>query len=101
MTSLNGSSSLRPQRMALTDQLLIFQDAQRTAEIANTLEKWRDDRKRTDVTGRWKGWAPNGMGRVEYRGVIYPCKVIARTCKQIDANVNLRRTQQGNFAVWD
>ena len=100
MTSLNSGSSRQPSRMALQDELLVFQDAARTAEISNTLERWRDDRKRTDVTGRWKGWAPNGKGRVEYRGTIYECEVLASTVKQKDAIVNLRRTQVGNFAVW-
>ena len=98
--SQNSGSSRRPQRMALQDALLVFQDAYRTQEIANTQEKWRDDRKRTDVTGRWKGYAPNGLGRVEYRGVVYECNVMASTCKQKDALVNLRRTQQGNWVVW-
>lgn len=86
--------------MALQDELLVFQDAARTAEISNTLEKWRDDRKRTDVTGRWKGWAKNGMGKVEYRGTIYQCNVLARTCVQMDAKVNMRRTDTGNWAIW-
>ena len=86
--------------MALQDQLLVFQDAVRTAEIANTMEKWRDDRKRTDVTGRWKGWDKAGRGLVEYRGKIYHCEVLAAKVIPLDRPVNLRRTATGNWAIW-
>lgn len=98
--SLNSGSSRRPSRMALQDELLVFQDAQRMQEVSNTMEKWRDDRKRTDVTGRWKGWAKNGLGKVEYRGKIFFCTVLSAKTIPADTPVNLRRTETGNWAIW-
>jgi hypothetical protein len=86
--------------MALQDQLLVFQDAQRMQEVSNTMEKWRDDRKRTDVTGRWKGWDNDGLGKVEYRGKIYYCNVLSAKTIPADTPVNLRRTETGNWAIW-
>ena len=57
-------------------------------------------RKRTDVTGRWMGYSADGYGLVEYRGEIFKAKILANTCRQKYALVNLRRTARGNYVDW-
>lgn len=84
----------------LMQELLVFQDLARVDAVTGEIERWRDDRKRTDVTARWKGYNKDGMGLAEYNGRIYEGKVIASKCKQKDAIVNLRRTRLMNFIDW-
>ena len=84
----------------LMQELLVFQDLARVETVTAEMERWRDDRKRTDVTARWKGYNKNGDGMVEYNGRIYEGKVISSKVKQRDGLVNLRRTKLMNFIDW-
>lgn len=84
----------------LLGALLEFQALARTEEIASAKEAAVDERKRVDVTGRWWGYAPNGSGRVMYNGQLYEVEILSNTCRPKYAEVNLRRTPQGNFADW-
>lgn len=68
--------------------------------LLNLREEIQREEKRVDVTGYWRGFDDEGRGLVEYRGRVYICIVLARTCKQYGARVNLRRTSTGNFANW-
>ena len=84
----------------LMQELLVFQDLARVDAVTAEVERWRDDRRRTDVTARWKGYNDRGMGLAEYNGRIYEGKVLANKCKQKDGIVNLRRTRLMNFIDW-
>jgi len=84
----------------LLGTLLTFQELARSEDIASAKEAALDERKRTDVTGRWWGYLPDGRGLVMYNGQMYEVEVLANTCKPKYAPVNLRRTRQGNFADW-
>ena len=84
----------------LMQDLLVFQDLARVETVTAEMERWRDDRARTDVTARWKGFTKDGNGRCEYQGRIYEGKVITNKCAQKDKLVNLRRTKLMNFIDW-
>lgn len=77
-----------------------FQEMARTESVDRSLLDDLDERRRTDVTGRWKGFDSEGYGMVEYNGKIYSAVILSNTCKQKNALVNLRRTSVGNFADW-
>lgn len=80
--------------------VLSMQDLARLETTAMVMEKWQDDRARTDVTARWKGYSANGNGLAEYQGRVYEGKVISVKVKQKDGLVNLRRTKLMNFIDW-
>ena len=84
----------------LLGALLSFQELARTEEIQTAKEAALDERKRTDVTGRWWGYTPDGAGQVMYNGKLYEVEIMSNTCRPKYAPVNLRRTPQGNFADW-
>ena len=84
----------------MRDDLQMLQSLARDQTVAAFEKKQIDDKKKRDVTGRWMGFNPDGTGRVEYLGKIYNAKVLAATCKQKYAKVNLRRTPLGNFVDW-
>ena len=80
--------------------LLTFQELARIEEVATAKEAALDERKRTDVTGRWWGYTPSGSGLVLYAGEFYEVELLSNTCRPKYSQVNLRRTRQGNFADW-
>ena len=80
--------------------LLTTQEVERQSNIDNEYQRQLQERRRSDVTGRWKGFTDDGYGKVEYRGKTYICVVLAATCKQKNAQVNMRRTKRGNFVDW-
>lgn len=84
----------------LLGALLTFQELARSEEIANAKEAAVDERKRTDVTGRWWGYTPTGAGLVLYNGTIYEVEIMSSTCRPKYSPVNLRRTPTGNYADW-
>lgn len=85
---------------SLLSALLATQQVGRT-EVITTLDRQaRLNREQVDVTGRWMGYSANGNGLVEFMGRIYEARVLAPTCRQKYAPVNLRRTSQGNFVDW-
>ena len=84
----------------LLGALSLFQQLARTEVLSQERQDAVDERKRVDVTGRWKGFNSAGQGKVEYKGRIYLCDVLSYSCKQKDALVNLRRTPLGNFVDW-
>lgn len=90
----------QPVEGDLLGALLSFQALARTEELAGAKEAALDERKRTDVTGRWWGYTPEGSGLVMYQGQLYEVEVLSNTCRPKYAPVNLRRTRQGNFADW-
>lgn len=91
--------------MALSEDNLLalltdFQQASRISELDSRLAEELKEKRRADVTGRWKGYDSQGYGLVEYQGEIYKCVILSNKCKQRDGLVNLRRTPRGNFADW-
>ena len=76
----------------LLGALLTAREVERQATIDNEYQRLLNERRQSDVTGRWKGFDDQGFGKVEYRGEIYHCVVLAHTCRQFNAPVNLRRT---------
>lgn len=80
--------------------LLTTRELERQTQIDNEYQRLLSERRQSDVTGRWKGFDDEGFGRVEYMGEIYTCVVLAHTCRQRNARVNLRRTRRGNFVSW-
>ena len=77
-----------------------FQQAARIDNLDRRLANDLEERRRSDVTGRWKGFDSEGYGRVEYLGEEYKCVILSNKCKQRDGLVNLRRTPRGNFVDW-
>lgn len=84
----------------LLGALLNFQELVRTEEVVNAKEAALDERKRTDVTGRWWGYTADGSGLVLYNGQLYEAELLSNTCRPKYSPVNLRRTRQGNFVDW-
>lgn len=72
----------------------------RFAQVAASVDSESKKKNATDVTGRWKGYAKDGRGKVEYDGKIYYAHVMSSSCKQLDQPVNLRRTKSGVFVDW-
>ena len=84
----------------LLASILTLQDLARVENSTMVMEKWQDDRARTDVTARWKGYSKNGNGLAEYQGRVYEGRVISNKVKQKNGLVNLRRTKLMNFIDW-
>ncbi len=84
----------------LLGALKLTQDLARFEMHENAKEASINERKRIDVTGVWLGFDVDGMGLVRYDGKVYKCEVLAYTCRQKFAKVNLRRTRLGNFVDW-
>lgn len=84
----------------LLGALKVTQDVVRFEFHATAKEAAINERKQIDVTGTWMGFAPDGMGRVEYQGKIYECEVLSYTCRKKFSKVNLRRTRYANFVDW-
>ena len=84
----------------LLGMVLTLQSVARVETTTMIMEAWEEDRKRVDVTARWKGYTKSGQGKAEFQGKIYEGEVISRKCIQKNALVNLRRTKLKNFIDW-